>query len=429
LKITMIALGSTGDVRPYILLGRELKSRGHQITIACFDSFRETLEKEGLGYAPITGNVVEMMANIMKPGTSGVKYLSQVEKTIREIAPVLLKDLMRACEDADALICTFFGSMYYSIAEKYQIPCIQTHYFPMDPNSSMPISSAPFQRLGKAWNKASYKIGYLLIGILEKWYLTDWRKENGMPLRKVHTHPDYVCGGHTVPVIYATSPQVMPRPAEWNDHIHMSGFWYDDMPIDYTPSPELEAFLAAGEKPVYIGFGSMVSGNMNKTMTKVLRAVKAAKVRAIIATGWADNSHMKGNDNVFFVEYLPHDWLFPRVSAVVHHGGAGTTAAGLRYGRPTLVIPFGGDQPFWGNQVHKLGCGPRPISRDALTVVRLTRALIDLTSRPRYRAAARALADSMRQECGVVRAADIVEMEIAAWNQQTEASQKEEGAS
>ena len=150
MKITMIALGSTGDVRPYILLGRELKSRGHQITIACFDSFRETLEKEGLGYAPITGNVVEMMANIMKPGTSGVKYLSQVEKTIREIAPVLLKDLMRACEDADALICTFFGSMYYSIAEKYQIPCIQTHYFPMDPNSSMPISSAPFQRLGKA---------------------------------------------------------------------------------------------------------------------------------------------------------------------------------------------------------------------------------------------------------------------------------------
>lgn len=420
MKITMIALGSTGDVRPYMLLGRELHARGHEVKVASFAPFEAMITEAGLGFFRISGDIVEMMGNLMKPGGNGVRLLASFEKTIRSIAPVMLEELMRSCDGADALICTFFGSMYYSIAEKYRIPCIQTHYFPMDNNSAMPISSAPFQHLGRVWNSASYKIGYLLIGALEKRYLSDWRRENGMAPRKVHTRPDYVSGGHPVPVVYAVSPLVMPRPKQWGEHIHLSGFWYDNEPCDWQPTRELEDFMNAGEQPIYVGFGSMVSGDMNRLFARVLRALRAARVRAIVAPGWGgDTSRLKSNSRIFFADhYVPHDWLFPRVKAVVHHGGAGTTASGLRAGKPTLIVPFGGDQPFWGTRVHALGCGPRPIMREKLTVDRLTRGILDLVNHESYRVAAEELAESMRREEGVRTAADLIEKEIVAWQRE-----------
>lgn len=418
MKITMLAIGSTGDVRPYMLLGRELHRRGHEITVASFSPFEKMITEAGLKFFCISGDALDLMSHLMKPGAVGAKYLIEVEKALRDVAPKLLDDLTRSCEGADAMVCTYFGSLFYSIAEKYDIPCIQTHYFPMDPNASMPISSAPGQNWGKRWNRTSYKLGYLLIGMVEKRYLTQWRLDNGMSLRPISTRPNYNVRGRHIPVIYATSPLVMPRPANWDENIHMSGFWYDDQPTDWTPPQDLVDFMAAGEKPIYIGFGSMTSGNMNKTMTTVLRAVRASGVRAVIGMGWGGNVHAHRNKRIYISDYIPHDWLFPRVSAVVHHGGAGTTASGLRNGKPTLVVPFGGDQPFWGNRVHTLGCGPKPIPRDSLTVHRLAKGLVNLTSHASYRVAAEELAIRLREENGVGCAADIVEREIAAWQRE-----------
>ena len=141
MRFTMMCIGSTGDVRPYVLLGKELKSRGHQVKIATFESFREMIEKEGLTIHPISGSATDLMASIMRPGVSGFAFLQNFEAAIRDIAPMLISDLQKACEDAEVALCTYFGSTAYSIAEKNHIPCIQTHYFPMDYNSSAPISS------------------------------------------------------------------------------------------------------------------------------------------------------------------------------------------------------------------------------------------------------------------------------------------------
>lgn len=414
MKITMLTLGSTGDVRPYILLGRELQARGHAITLASFSRFAEMVRDSGLTFFPVSGDAEALMAAILSPDTSGITYLPHVQKSLKKVAPQLIQDLSDSCVGADAMICNFFGSVYYSIAEKHQIPCVQTHYFPMDPTHSFPISSIRLQHMGPWLNSASYRIGYLLIGVVEKRYLTSWRKKNAVSLRKLRASPDYRIGDHIIPVIYAISPLLLPRPREWNEHIRMSGFWMDEHPAPWQPPAELEAFLASGGKTVYIGFGSMTGGNMNRLMTIVLRAVHAAGLSAVISAGWGGKK-MKSTRRVYFADYVPHDWLFPRVCAVVHHGGAGTTAAGLRYGKPTLIIPFAGDQPLWGYRVYETGCGPKPVARESLTVQRLTRALTDLVSRPEYRIHAEAMAEGLSREHGVRTAADMIEEEISRW--------------
>ena len=415
MRITMLTIGSTGDVRPYILLGRELASRGHHITIATFSVFQEMVEEAGFRFHALSGDAEELMAAIMSPSSSSFSYLPRLEKSLRSVVPQLIQDMSDSCSTAEAMICNFFGSVYYSIAEKYQIPCIQTHYFPMDPTGNQPISSVRHQHMGAFLNESSYRLGYFLISTVEKRYLSAWRSENGLSARRILTHPDYRVGTHPVPVIYAVSPLLMPRPKDWDAHIRLSGFWFDESPVTWEPPQDLTDFLSRDpEPPIYIGFGSMTGRGMNQLMTIVLRAVHAARVRAVVNLGWS-GTRFSSTRNVYFGSYFPHDWLFPRMKAVVHHGGAGTTAAGLRYGKPSLIIPFAGDQSFWADRVWKTGCGPKPIPRDRLTVERLTRALLDLKNQPRYAHNAQRIMQGLAQEHGVQTAADQIEMEITHW--------------
>lgn len=414
MRFTMVSIGSTGDVRPYVLLGQELKRRGHHIRLACFAQFEKMCVDAGLEFYPLSGDIVSIMGQVMQ--NNGLTYLHHFEQALKNDLPDFIRDLRAACEGADVLVCTFFGSVVYSIAEKNRVPCIQTQYFPMDSNASTPMTCAPGLRVGKVWNKTTYRVGYALINTLEWRYLRAWRREQGMRARKIRTRPDYEVNGRHIPVLYAMSPILVPRPLAWDEHIHMTGFWMGATPADYEPSEPLKRFLESGSKPVYIGFGSMVSGDMGKTLRIVLEAVQKAGVRAIIARGWGgEQVGQVDRKNVFVADYIPHDWLFPRVAGVVHHGGAGTTAAGIMAGCPTLIIPFGGDQPFWGLRTHQLGVGPKPIKRNALTVNRLAKALKELVGTPSYAVAAQELGQRLRMERGTETAADIIEREITDW--------------
>jgi len=418
MRITMICIGSTGDVRPYIVLGRELKRRGHDVKIAAFDTFEEAVKREGMRFHPISGDVRDFMATIMSKGVNGVAFLKQVRNSLVDIIDPFLEDLEAACDDAEALIATFFGQIFHSLAEVRHIPYIQTHYYPMDQNKTAPIAAAPGQRVGKAWNNMTYPLGYLLISLMEKYYLSDWRKARGMAPRKLQRRPNYELNGHTVPVLYAMSPLLMPRPVDWSANIHMTGFWLDDQAaLDYEPEPGLQEFLDAGEPPVYIGFGSMVSDDMGETLNIVLEAIRRSGVRAIMAKGWG-GMDIPDTPNVYKAGFVPHDWLFSKVSAVVHHGGAGTTAAGILAGKPTLVIPFGGDQPFWGERVRLLGVGPKPIPRERLTVRRMTNALNLLVGNKSYQVAAKELGQRLKNEDGAICAVDVIEHELRKWLRQ-----------
>lgn len=415
MRFTMISIGSTGDVKPYVLLGRELQRRGHDVSICAFSEFETLVKKNGMRFCPLSGNARELMSSIMKPGTKGMGYLKQVRDTFRDIIDPFLRDLLTACEGAEVIVATYFGNVIQSIAEQRGVPFIKTHYYPMDPNDNTPISSAPGLRAGKVWYRASYSLAYLLISTLEVYYLTNWRKAQGMPPRKLESTPCNDINGHRVPVLYAMSPLLMPRPLDWDEHIHMTGFWLDETDSDFQPAPDLQAFLEAGSKPVYIGFGSMTSGDMGATLAIVQNAVRLSGVRAIIALGWGD-AQLPQQENVYILQgYVPHDWLFTQVSAVVHHGGAGTTAAGLCAGCPTLVIPFGGDQSFWAMRVRMMGLGPTPINRERLTAARLAKGLQKLTGVKSYRIAAEEMGMRLRTEDGVRTAADLVETEVQRW--------------
>jgi sterol 3beta-glucosyltransferase len=239
--------------------------------------------------------------------------------------------------------------------------------------------------------------------------IDDWRKE-ALGLGEGPRFP--MLGGYAGGMatrLCMVSPSVIPRPDDWDDGVHMTGYWFLDEGRDWRPDPKLQAFLDAGEPPVYIGFGSMTTKNPAQVTEAALGALRRSGLRAILATGWGGMSAAEAPDGVHLIKSAPHDALFRQVQAVVHHGGAGSTAAGLRAGLPTLVCPLTVDQPFWGQRVRALGCGPEPQSLRRLDPERLAAGLDDLVTEPRYREQADAIAAAIAGEDGLSRAVEWIE--------------------
>lgn len=204
-----------------------------------------------------------------------------------------------------------------------------------------------------------------------------------------------------IPTTYCWSPALTPKPADWANEITVAGFYFLNLESAYTPEPELAAFLQAGPPPIYIGFGSIVVDDPDALTRTIFRAITMTGVRALVSKGWGGiGGDVIGiPDGVFMLGNCPHDWLFKRVSAVVHHGGAGTTAAGVNAGRPTVVVPFFGDQIFWGKMIAKAGAGPAPIPHKKLTAENLAAAITEAL-RPEMKARARELGGKIREEKG-----------------------------
>ena len=211
--------------------------------------------------------------------------------------------------------------------------------------------------------------------------------------------------------LYGYSSQIVPKPPEWGEDHHVTGYWFLDPPPQWSPSPDLQDFLADGPPPVCVGFGSMSSEDPAALGRVAVSAARRAGVRAVLVLGWGGLADTAGgtDGDVFITDYVPHDWLLPRCVAVVHHGGAGTTGAGLRAGIPNVVVPFGVDQPFWGARVAAIGVGPSPIPRRRLTAERLGDALRHAITHPRITARADEVGRRVRDEDGVATAVAHIE--------------------
>ena len=211
------------------------------------------------------------------------------------------------------------------------------------------------------------------------------------------------------PILYGFSPSVIPSPADWGSNSHVTGYWYLDSPDDWTPPKELIAFIDADSPPIYVGFGSMSNRNPAEVANLIVKALELSKQRGIILSGWGGLQKADLPKSVFMVDSVPFSWLFPRVAAVVHHGGAGTTAYGLRAGIPSIVVPFFADQPFWGHLVAKLGVGPKPIPRKKLTAERLAKAIDIAVADQTMRQCAVDLGSRIQAEDGVSRAVEVIQ--------------------
>ncbi|GCL35098.1 glycosyl transferase family 28 [Sphaerospermopsis reniformis] len=219
--------------------------------------------------------------------------------------------------------------------------------------------------------------------------LSNWQRLYGR-LQKVN-----------VPYLYGFSPVVVPKPSTWSERLHITGYWFLEHPANWTPPQDLQEFIAAGSPPVYIGFGSM-TGRDPQQMTEIaLTALKKTKQRGILVTGSGGIAATDLPETVFKIESVPHDWLFPRMAAIVHHGGAGTSAAALRAGVPSIIIPFFGDQPFWGHCLWQLGVSPEPIPKPALTVDKLAQAITTAVNHTQMRQKAQFIGEQIRLENGV----------------------------
>jgi sterol 3beta-glucosyltransferase len=221
--------------------------------------------------------------------------------------------------------------------------------------------------------------------------------------------------GRPLPVLHGHSRFVWPRPDDWPLTAHVTGYWFLDHPEGWQPPSELNAFLEAGEAPVYVGFGSMAGRNPKRMAEIVAGALQKANVRGIIATGWGGLEASNLPDTILKIASIPHDWLFPRVAAVVHHGGAGTTAARLRAGRPTVICPYLVDQPYWGARVHALGAGCKLIPQKKLTVEKLAGAIREVLTSQTIQQNAQKIGKNIREEDGIANALAAIEDIAKTW--------------
>ncbi len=407
MNIAIIALGSQGDVQPYIALGKGLSEAGHAVRLVTHENFEKPVRAHGLEFHAMPGNVQEFLETPeMRALTEKGNFIAITARAARESQRVTLlwaRAGLEACRGAE-LIVAGVGGMYvgFSIAQKLDLPMVQAHVFPFTPTGDFPGVLFPqaITRLGRGVNRASHEL-------IRQVMWQGSRVADAMAREQVLNLPAAPFFGpynderlNRYPTLYGFSPSVIPPPRDWND-ARVTGYWFLESAPDWTPPADLEAFLANGPAPIYVGFGSMGSRNPAQTAELVLQALTSTGQRAVMQSGWGGLGTENLPDNVHAVSSVPHAWLFPRMAAVVHHGGAGTTAAGLRAGVPSIIVPFFGDQAFWGERVASLGVGPRAIPRKRLTADRLAQAIQRAVSDQGMRQRARDLGERIRSEDGI----------------------------
>jgi len=425
MRIAAIAFGTRGDVQPALALGRALQARGHQVRVVVSADFADDVRAAGLEVAAANMDAQRALTtrrghDVIESGNgAGMLTLVRTMKRLFELnGPIMMESAYRASADADAVISSYTSDVYsISIAQKLGIRHISTTLQPA-PVATRSGAATPNSPLGGGQSMANLAFHKALIEPFA------WRLMSGPTnefRRDVLRLPEqsrreYQRALLRSPILQGFSPNVVPHPKDWPANIHTTGYWLLDHDLDWAPPRDLLEFLDDGEPPVYIGFGSMTARDSAALTKMLVDAVTAAGKRAVIQSGWAKLGRLpegKMPRSIHVIDQVSHRWLFHRVSAVVHHGGAGTTATGLRAGLPTVIVPHMGDQPFWGRRVAALGAGPKPISSAKLTSKNLAEAIDEATGDPVIRQRAADLGSRLRAEDGVGTAVTLIEKYLA----------------
>ncbi|GAA3345891.1 glycosyltransferase [Amorphoplanes nipponensis] len=404
MRVLIVTSGSTGDVAPYTGLGARLRDAGHEVTLATHEPFRDGVD---LPFLPLPGDLRRILPRAHgQDGTgsgTGPRALLRLLRLARPLVAELGDGIVTAVRRSRAetvLLSTMVAPLGYQVAEAAGIPWAGVFLQPVFPTGDFGPVLAGGRPLGRAGNRLTGRFLETAARPLYAGPVHELRRRLGLPRRSMAALQR--AQQHRWPTFHGFSPSVVARPADWPASQEVVGYWWPERPPGWSPPAEVERFLAAGPPPVFVGFGSMAPGHGGRLAAPVLAAVRAAGVRAIVQAGWSGLRVERAPD-VLSVGALPHDWLFPRVAAVVHHCGAGTTAAGLRAGVPAVGVPVLADQPFWARRLHELGVAPAPVPLPRLTADRLAGALRSVTTEPRYAARAAALAARLGAEDGAER--------------------------
>jgi len=424
MKILISTLGSRGDIQPFLALALGLQQlAGHRVTLATSHNFAEWIQSYGVTVHPTRFSVQEFM---QKPETQAILKSGNPVRQFRMMREVLsqsvaaLDDMWQAAQDADFVVQSGTGSGALEVASKRGIPVAFSYVIPFAPTRAFPSFFLPLRfSLGAGYNYLTHTlIQRVLWSGMGGPTVNRWRTRLGLPAWRSESEMHHYARRLGTPSLYGYSPSVLPKPSDWDDYQHVTGYWFLEAQPDWEPPADLLHFLESGPPPVYVGFGSMSHEDPERQTRLALRALELTGQRGVLLTGWGGITRLSAPPNVFFVDNVPHAWLFPRMAAVVHHGGAGTTAAGLRSGVPSIIPAFAGDQVAWADRVVKLGVGPRVPGIKQLTAEKLAQAINTAAyGDSALRARAAALGGKIRAENGITRAVEVIERHAAHFSQ------------
>ena len=417
--ITFIAYGTRGDVQPAIALGKALQQQGHTVRILAGNNFANWIQQHSLVPLPTQIDMQALMASEggrdwVEKGHNPVVQLGIMRQLLDKHGMQIAQDAWDACQGSDLIVSSFTSDVYAaSMAQKLGIAHVSAPLQPtlITTKDGRVLLNAPLPGRS-SW--INYFFGKLFIETAA-WNLYGDianRVRTEMLSLPPQTLRDNRADRQKMTIIHGYSPHVVPHPADWPDNFHTAGYWFLDEDKQWQPPGDLLDFLAAGAPPVAIGFGSMTGRNPQKMTDIVLEAVQMSGQRAILLSGWAGLGDMQLPKTVLQLPAAPHSWLFPKMAAVAHHGGAGSTAAGLRAGVPSILVPHFADQPFWGQRVAALGVGPKAILRPRLTAHKLADALDTAVSNQTMRQQAAALGEKIRAEDGSGQAVALIEKQL-----------------
>jgi sterol 3beta-glucosyltransferase len=409
MRITLLCVGSRGDVQPLLGFGLGLAAAGHEARVAAFPDFERQVRSVGLEFAPLAegrvsrGGKTAADRRVAERGSRQLPAVVALVKDARSVAGQRLADALAACEGADVVVTNELALLLgWQACEHLGAKLVRARLCPPPRMAHRPAARGVRQA---AW-------------LAMRGMLASARRQSGLPPLPLREPLGQLDAQQTLE-LYAFSPAVVPKLSRSGPWTHVTGYWFLDGDIDPEPPASLEQFLAAGPPPVCVGFGSMIDADPAGMTELAVQALRDAGQRGVLLRGAFGFGEAKLPESVFAVDRISHEWLFERCSAVVHHGGAGTAAAVLKAGLPSVVVPHMIDQKAWGRALYELGAAPAPIPRRKLSAPRLRNAIVQAVTSSPLREHAAALGRQIRAEDGIACAVDVFERHMERFAEPT----------
>jgi UDP:flavonoid glycosyltransferase YjiC (YdhE family) len=411
MTILLAAYGSRGDVQPFLALALALQQAGRAVKLAAPQVFADWVQAYGVAFAPVRFDPQNVALHRIFRLRNPFRFLREMRTLMWQESQPVFEDFWQASAGTEAVICQTVATGGVDCAEGRRIPCLCVQQLPLGPTRAFRLIGTPPAPpiFSGAYNRLTHAFFEYLVWQFTAHAVNRWRQQTlGLaPIPRRGFYP--TLRQRRIPQLLAYSPALIPKPDDWPAWYHVTGFWELPAPPGWQPPADLARFIDSGPPPVFIGFGSMQDENPAALTSLAVEALALAGQRGVLYSGWAGLATEHLPKTVFGIQGAPFNWLFPRMAAVVHHGGAGTTATGLTAGVPNIITPFIADQFGWAMLLHELGLTPQWTPVRQLTAAKLAAAIIQAVSDPELRHCAAALGARLHAEDGLGQAVAVIE--------------------